>query len=75
MVVAGYQDVNDSERLRYDPAMRWTSVKKRVRVVLHRAKSLNSKPTFKLAAAHHLGNFGSNAPSVGIRNSIIHTEL
>ena len=42
--LAGYEDVNDAERLRHDPAMRWIVGGKAVRLQLH-------------ALAYNLGNF------------------
>jgi hypothetical protein len=37
--LAGYEDVNDAERLRHDPAMRWITAAKRLRAVrLRRAR-------------------------------------
>ena len=39
LVLAGYEDVNDAERLRHDPAMRWTGVAQRLKAArLRRAR-------------------------------------
>ena len=48
--LAGYEDVNDAERLRHDPAIRWIVAKKWFRAVVNlRARWAASRPNGSLS--------------------------
>jgi hypothetical protein len=76
--LAGYEDVNDAERLRHDPAMRWIIGGKRLRVVrprrarwaASRRNGLRRKRTFRLLLISQAdGSMPSMVPSAKRRRA------